>query len=216
VLLEGEATHRFDEQLHELRTGLAGISSAVGLLVQHEAAFDVTERSRLQGMVETELGRLQRLLAQGEEHSLEPLCVHEVLQPLIACRRLAGQDVRLDPSDDWIVADRDLVAEALIALLLNAERHAPEATVSVTVSSRSGSTRITVADDGPGIPPGLRGTLFERGVRDAASPGQGLGLHLARRALRAQGGDLSLDPPCAGGGAVFVVTLPGYSPQACA
>lgn len=216
LFLEGEAVLRFDEQLHELRTGLAGISSAVGLLVRHEAAFDEGERSRLQSMVETELGRLQRLLARREECSPEPLPVDEVLQPLVACRRLAGQDVRLDPSNNWIVADRDLIVEAVTALLLNSERHAPDATVSVTVSSQGGSTRITVADDGPGVPAALRGTLFERGVRASGSPGEGLGLHLARRALRAQGGDLCLDPPPPGGGAVFVVTLPAYCREACA
>ncbi|MFE1961110.1 ATP-binding protein [Streptomyces sp. NPDC059479] len=73
----------------------------------------------------------------------------------------------------------------------------------------AGTVRVTVADDGPGVPEEFRDSLFEPGRR--ATPGDGhdgagLGLALARRLARAAGGDIALDTGRAG--ARFTVTLP--------
>ena len=66
---------------------------------------------------------------------------------------------------------------------------------------------ITVADQGPGIPPELRSRLFDRFARGPGSTGLGLGLYLASRVAAAHGGTLTADPPPAVG-ARFVLRLP--------
>jgi K+-sensing histidine kinase KdpD len=51
---------------------------------------------------------------------------------------------------------------------------------------------VTVADDGPGLPPGRADILFEkftRGERESATPGVGLGLAICRAIVEAHGGD---------------------------
>jgi signal transduction histidine kinase len=77
-------------------------------------------------------------------------------------------------------------------------KHSPEGgTVTVTVApeARDGleGARVTVADQGPGVPPDLVPRLFTRFGAGEHSPGLGLGLYLARRIAAAHGGALALD-----------------------
>lgn len=77
--------------------------------------------------------------------------------------------------------------------------------------------RVTVDDDGPGVPPGIRPRLFEPFVtgrgRDAVRPGTGLGLAIARSTVERHRGALSCgDGPSPLGGARFVVQLPERQP----
>lgn len=52
---------------------------------------------------------------------------------------------------------------------------------------------ITVADDGPGLPPNLRESVLQRGVRaDEAAPGSGLGLAIVRDLAELYGGSVTL------------------------
>ena len=76
--------------------------------------------------------------------------------------------------------------------------------------------RLTVADDGPGLPEALRETVFERFARGETSRsreggGTGLGLAIARAVVEAHGGTIAV---AAGPGATFVVTLPAARPDA--
>jgi signal transduction histidine kinase len=97
-------------------------------------------------------------------------------------------------------------------LLENAIRHSPRgAAVEVTLGEQEGFSVATVADSGPGIAESDRERIFEpfyRGPQARASEiqGVGLGLAIARKIARAQGGDVTLDPERARG-ARFVVRL---------
>ena len=70
--------------------------------------------------------------------------------------------------------------------------------------------RLTVSDDGPGIPAAHRELVFERFWRGPAveSPGSGLGLAIVQQAARRLGGQLSLDAGPDGRGCVFSVCVP--------
>ncbi|PZX14364.1 two-component system sensor histidine kinase TctE [Palleronia aestuarii] len=80
--------------------------------------------------------------------------------------------------------------------------------VTVSMARDADSARLTVADDGPGVPPGERADIFERFHRGSEDGhmGAGLGLAIARRIAEAHGGSLVLAP--SDKGARFVVTLP--------
>lgn len=95
-------------------------------------------------------------------------------------------------------------------LLDNAERHA-SSTVTVALTESEGAAILTVADDGPGVDPRLRGVIFERfaradSARSSSTGGAGLGLAIAREIAERHDGTLRLigGPP----GAVFEVRLP--------
>lgn len=63
-----------------------------------------------------------------------------------------------------------------------------------------GRFRLTIEDDGPGLPPDRRGEVLKRGARlDESAPGSGLGLAIVDELARAYGGSLSLAESSLGG-----------------
>jgi signal transduction histidine kinase len=107
-------------------------------------------------------------------------------------------------------ADRELLSRILQNLVGNAVKFVPDGgEIRVgAVREDGGMLRVTVADDGPGLPADLRERIFDRFVtgRHAAS-GSGLGLTFCRLAVEAQGGRISAESG-GDGGARFVFTLP--------
>jgi signal transduction histidine kinase len=105
-------------------------------------------------------------------------------------------------------ADAPATARVLRNLLDNAVRHA-RSRVDVAVAGG----RVTVDDDGSGIPPDARDVVFERFVRldearERDAGGSGLGLAIARELAREMHGDVTLDE-APGGGLRAVLELPG-------
>ena len=127
----------------------------------------------------------------------------------------AGATVRFSAtgSVSELVFDRDAVFQIVQNLVDNAEKHTRSVTdrsIEVGVHAENGSAAITVTDHGPGVPPRLRGSLFEpffRGSSPDAPAGLGLGLTLVRALTVAHGGLVRYDDR-EGGGARFTVLLP--------
>lgn len=199
------AEHR--EQLHEVRASLAGVASVAWLLARPAAALSDDDRVRFAGMLDAELGRLDRLLGGPEIETARSHSLDDLIEPVIAARQLAGQPICWKKSGAQVWCTGDPVAEAVNILLVNADKHAPGAQVTVETELSAKQVRILVADDGPGIPMGLRGSVFAAGVRGVDSTGQGIGLDLARRLIRSQGGTLRLDETPTHG-AAFDLILP--------
>jgi signal transduction histidine kinase len=81
-----------------------------------------------------------------------------------------------------IVGDRELVAQAVINLLDNAQLHTPQGSqIHLRIDVQEDGVSLAISDDGPGIPAGDRDRVVRRFTRLEASrstPGQGLGLNL--------------------------------------
>jgi signal transduction histidine kinase len=76
----------------------------------------------------------------------------------------------------------------------------------VTVSDEGGHERVTILDEGPGMPPAVREQLF-RPFFTTKARGTGLGLATVRRLIEAHGGTVRVEAPSKGGTAV-VIELP--------
>ena len=113
------------------------------------------------------------------------------------------RDTPLPPATAYPFALR----RALLNVLMNAIQFAPKGSeITVSLSRRGRQVVLDVLDRGPGIPSGQRETIFEMFVTGRPE-GTGLGLFLARTAIRRCGGDIqALDRE--GGGADFRITLP--------
>jgi signal transduction histidine kinase len=131
---------------------------------------------------------------------------------------LAAEDVPFTLRDDaagWLaVADGDQLDQVLWALLDNAVKYGGGTGVDVAIwpEPEPGQLRVTVADRGAGVSEEDRGRLFrrfERGGRERADEGSGLGLYVSRELCRAMDGDLILEPGADGRGAAFTIVLPG-------
>jgi signal transduction histidine kinase len=96
-----------------------------------------------------------------------------------------------------VLGDRELIAQALINLLDNALLHTPPGTpVAVSLEADAHVATVSVADAGPGVPPGDHARILQRFARGEASrttPGNGLGLSLVAAVTAAHGGTIAVD-----------------------
>jgi signal transduction histidine kinase len=159
-----------------------------------------------------------------ESGALHPRSEVVSLAPRVkrAWEALAVEGIELrvrDESLGWLaIADADQLDQVLWALLDNAVKYGERSPVSVDVVAEPATNRLrlTIGDEGPGVPDADRGRLFgrfERGGSTEADEGSGLGLYVSRELCRAMDGDLVLEPSARGRGAAFSVYLPGEPPD---
>ncbi|MDG3011046.1 sensor histidine kinase KdpD [Rhodococcus sp. D2-41] len=212
---------------HDLRTPLAAIKASVSSLRSPDVEFSPEDTAELLAAVEESADQLTDLvgnlldssrLSAGAVHpSLQRVYVDEVAnRALVGLGRdatghgRAGPDrVRVDVDAVTVLADPGLLERVLANLVDNALRHAAGSPVRVGATTAAGRSVITVADSGPGIPPGSEEAVFESfqrlGDRDN-TVGVGLGLSVVRGFVEAMGGTVSAtDTP--GGGLTVVVDL---------
>lgn len=195
------------EVLHELRASVAGLNTASRLLLRRDSPVPRTYRTHLEEMLQSEMGRVERLLDRQAITAPERVCIDEVIRPLVVGQRALGREVLWELSGYQAVCRPDDVAEAVHILLTNAACHAPGSVVTVSVLPGACRTTIRVSDAGPGVAPDVVDNLFDWGSRNSRSQGQGIGLHVAQRILREQGGDLRLERSNSGG-TTFLIDLP--------
>nr|WP_276511880.1 HAMP domain-containing sensor histidine kinase [Devosia subaequoris] len=110
-----------------------------------------------------------------------------------------------------IKANRELIGQAMVNLLENAMKYArPEdgksGRIDVSLDTEAGRVRISVADNGPGIPETERKRVLERFVRlekSRSETGSGLGLSLVNAVARLHGGTLNIEDNAPGVRAVL-------------
>ncbi|HVZ68727.1 MAG TPA: HAMP domain-containing sensor histidine kinase [Rhizomicrobium sp.] len=152
-------------------------------------------------------GRADERAPERRALLLAPI-VNEVGEAVRLATALSFEN-RVDP-DLKVNAD----AEQLHRILLNLVRNAAEAlqarqngTISVGAMRENGGVRISVCDNGPGVPEAMREKLFQPFATAAKPGGSGLGLSIARDLARLHGGDVRLAETGALG-TTFCVYLP--------
>lgn len=141
---------------------------------------------------------------------------------LAACRPvLQGRPVTVTLADGLPLLSLDAVLfeRVLVNLLENAARYTPAGSaLAIHAEALDDSVRLVVDDHGPGLPPGREEALFEkfeRGDRESATPGVGLGLAISRAIVQAHGGTIRGANRLEAGrvaGARFTIELPRGTP----
>ncbi len=215
------------EVAHELRNPLNYLSLSIDHLVSRcrpaESAA-AAEMDAQHAQLKTEIARLSRLAGDFMTlaRSGPPLVAPVPLAPLVAesvavlAGPLAERGVRVEteiPEGFTVRADPDRLRAALGNLLHNAVLFSPAGgTVSVSAALEpGGGAAVAVSDRGPGVPAGAEAKIFEP-FFTTREGGTGLGLAIVRRVAEEHGG-AALVRPAAGGGAEFVLTLPGAPPE---
>lgn len=208
---------------HQLRNPIAG------LLAQTQAAAsagDDTERKdRIDSAVEaarraarltTQLLSIERLrtdLAAINTSEMDLVALSEEIASDYASLLVpSGVDISFAVSGEprLVLGDQLLIAEALKNLLDNAKKYGCRNGGEVEVGLNFGQQAVTisVADDGPGVPPAERSSIFERfhRAKEDVAYGSGLGLSIVREIAKRHGGDVVLADTDQG--ARFEMTLP--------
>jgi len=113
-----------------------------------------------------------------------------------------------------------LMERVLVNLLENAAKYTPAGTdLRISAQAQSDAVALSITDEGPGLPKGREELLFEkfeRGARESATPGVGLGLAICRAIVQAHGGsirgDTILNAQGQAAGARFTLLLPRGTP----
>lgn len=207
---------------HELKSPLSimlALCTRLGESGRLEAQ-DAADVARIRANAYTMLRRVQDLmlvarLENAGERQLEAAVVDVaaiVRRSAEGFAELAAQralDLRVAvPERLPAVADEEKLVSVVSNLVANAIRHAPAGgVVRCSLGSGPGRLILQVADNGPGVAPDQRATIFERYRRGARSGGTGLGLAIVGEIVALHGGTVAVaDAP--EGGALFTVELP--------
>jgi two-component system osmolarity sensor histidine kinase EnvZ len=191
---------------HDLRTPLTRLRLALALLPESVPAAELAD-------ITGDIEEMERLIAiylsfargEGSEQAV-PVDFLMLLEEVVVAARRAGAVIESEvPEGLTAMARPEAMRRALMNFLDNARRHAKH--IWLRAASNGRTLRITIEDDGPGIPVAMREAVF-RPFESAAPGGTGLGLAIARDIIGAHGGDILLtDRP--GGGLRVVIELPG-------
>ena len=228
---------------HEIKNPLSTLNMNAGLLreavldaeLPEETMFEVNRRldaitretSRVKAILDDFLQFAGRMRLDPQPRDLRDI-VQEMVDFFQPQADRAGVLVRVDMPGVPVTArvDEKLLKQALLNLSINAvQAMNPEGTAGpgdrrgelmfrLELDSTGDEARLSVIDDGPGIPEARRATLF-RPYASTKPGGTGLGLATTRRILEAHGGSVKLfNGPQ--GGACFTLCLPlsGPAPQA--
>jgi len=212
----GDAAHELCAPLARLRTGVGILEMKLGENHQANLAAIDAEAAELATLVE-EILAFSR--AKNRPAQLRPVLLDHLVRE-VAAREGANLNLTFEvPRHLQVTADAALLARAIGNVLRNSAIHAgPGVHVSITATSTPEAATLTIADNGPGVPPEELPRLFEPFYRPDRSRsrdtgGSGLGLAIVRSAIEACGGAASAFLP-AGGGFAVSLTLPVRGPAA--
>jgi two-component system sensor histidine kinase TctE len=218
-----EARRRFvDDASHQLRTPLTTLGTQVGVALREDDATAMHQallaiKAQLDETVRQTNQMLALARADSAELAAEPVDLMALATDLTregwAEARTRGIDLGLESDDAplWVLGQAGLLKEALSNLLHNALRYTPRGgQVTVRLAAAAESARLSVVDNGAGIPhdemPRASQRFFR--ARNATQPGTGLGLAIVRSIAERHGGRLELEHSAGGQGLTATLVLP--------
>ncbi len=220
---------------HELRTPLTLMLGYLEALMDApETAEDPAMRQRALGIMKRNADRMARLVTdmlmlsrvetpgaaylKHETIDLHQLAAEALqrLAPIITAQQ-ATVEQHINPTPFWIHGDSFYWSQVLFNLIENALKNNPNSALRVSISAETaanGTQRITVQDNGVGIPENAMPYIFNRFYRADTTgkiKGTGLGLAIVKHAVEAHGGTIHAEST-PGLRTAFIITLPPLSP----
>jgi PAS domain S-box-containing protein len=214
---------------HELRTPLTAIAGALGLISGGalgkipETAMQMISiahknSQRLTYLI-NDLLDMEKLIAGKAHFHMKQQALMPLIEQSIEGILTYGADRRIKlalsrtAADAHIWVDSQRLIQVLSNLLSNAIKYSPdEGTVEIAAQAQDESVRISVSDNGPGIPAEFRSHIFEKFSQADSSDtrqkgGTGLGLAITRELVERMGGTIGFDS-IEGKGSTFYVNFP--------
>jgi len=217
---------------HEVNNPLDGVQNCSRIL--RRCLHEPQRAAQMLDLIDSGLARIEltvrRWLTLAREHVIRPspARMSEVVQEAleIVGSKIEGRGIqiaqRFETDDDRVLADRPLLAQVFVNLILNAADSMPDGgTLTITIrrepARQGGSDEpalcVDVADTGIGIPAEVLPHIFEPFfTTKTGGKGTGLGLAVAARIVDAHRGSIQVVPRD-GGGTVFTVRIPAAAGQ---
>jgi PAS domain S-box-containing protein len=215
---------------HELRTPLTSLRGSLSLLADGSIEGLPSDAQRLLRLASANAERLvmlvndildyEKLRAGALSVELQPTDLADLarraIESLEGMARPAGVRLELlgDEAATPVLADASRLTQVLLNLMSNAVKYSPpHGRVRVEIAHAGERCRLTVRDDGPGVPAEFVPRLFLpfEQARDPAhrkQGGTGLGLAISRALMELMHGAIGVEPPARGRGAAFWIELP--------
>jgi signal transduction histidine kinase len=212
---------------HELRTPMTAVYGAARTLLRSDVDLDADESRTLLEMIAIQSERLAQiteevLLASRLDSGTvtveqDQVDIAEITRETVAAmeRHLGGRasfDLRL-PAFEYVTGDHDRIRQIVTNLIDNAAKYSREGgRITVSVEKHDGHVRLSVADQGVGIPTAEQEAIFEKFYRvdpeqTQGGGGTGLGLYISRELARRMNGEIFVDSEPSQG-STFVLELP--------
>lgn len=209
---------------HELKTPISSIKMSTELLKNSNIGLLNEEQSSLVESIKEDAVRLLKItgellnMTQIEtgviQLSVKPTPIKNMVEYAINANRLAAEQkqIKFYTQDTMPVAmvDNEKTAWVLTNLISNAIRYSYEnSVVSISTEQDDNYVKITVKDNGQGIPPQYLEKVFDRYFRipGTRKEGTGLGLSISKEFIEAQGGKIFVESEF-GSGTAFTIALP--------
>jgi PAS domain S-box-containing protein len=240
ALAERETARQMSDFLsligHELRNPLTSLKGQIQLaerqLKRVQASQDTVPDTiaEMLGHLRSPVWQLERLISdlveaaqlqQGQfTLAMRPCDLAQVVREAVEAQRAAWPEravvLQVPEGEEVVVlADAERVRQVVTNYLTNALKYTPpEGPIAITLGVEAGQARLSVRDQGPGIPLEEQSQIWEqfrrgRGAdaRSGATEGLGLGLYLCKQLIERQGGEVGLESEI-GAGSTFWFCLP--------
>ena len=213
---------------HDIRSPLSNVVTSLNMLETILPPESDVVLKPVMAIANRSLNRVQRLVSSLLDISRlevgQPISVmestpvgeilNEAVESVAHIVENRGQSITVEYPDRLpdTRLDRDMIKRVMINLAENATKYAPrEGKIIIGARISDGHVLFWVEDNGPGVPPELRETIFEKFSRiksDKVPKGIGLGLAFCRLAVEAHGGRMWVVESEQLGGSCFAFTIP--------
>ncbi len=226
-LLDDIKTNLISTVSHELKTPITSVRMGLYVLLEKNVGPLNDKQVELLTLARDESERLLRTLnnlldltrfEDGRlDLQLETVGVRELMEAAIAETSSAAAEKKITVKSQLtgkmpvLRVDRERIIHVLTNLISNAIKHSPENSEVRLRAAHNGNNgvRLSVIDQGPGVPPQYQSRIFDRFFRVPGQPktGVGLGLAIARDFVKAHGGNIGVHNN-GSAGSEFFINLP--------
>ncbi|MBI5542757.1 MAG: sensor histidine kinase [Deltaproteobacteria bacterium] len=202
------------DMLHELRnlqtvtlTNIRSLRDVPALDPDDRAALEeaILAEERSSEVIRRTLDKMRR----QAKPSQEPFVIGRMVRAVATELRDLEVEYRESPEGLQLIGEPEHLRLVLLNLLRNAQQAGARwVRVDATLEASSAAVRLSIVDDGPGLPEAARSALFEPFATFGKQGGTGLGLYLVKRCVDHMGGRIEVRN-AAPGGAEFTMVLPG-------
>lgn len=189
---------------HDLTNNFAAIKMSLEMYDMNpkDKYLEISKKAVNSGLSRiNDMRNLENLIDEGG--SLKLYCVKEILDSVID----READLSISVKGDCQVLADGALPSVFDNLIKNAVLHGNASQIEITMEPTGSYCKISISDDGTGIPENIKERIFEEGFTSASQGHSGLGLYIVKKTVERYGGKVTVEKNTPHG-TTFVLNLP--------